>query len=104
MDFSTQINNRITVDWERVPPIEVDPMKIPDQVKMKAGIPANRVGRRLSVPESSLILILTGGGTNSVSTTALIWSVSSPHEAAHVGTVGRLSCLEQSRYRESDIS
>lgn len=39
--YQQQISNRITVDWERVAPIEVDPMKIPDQVKMKAGIPAN---------------------------------------------------------------
>lgn len=39
--YQQQINNRIAVAWERVPSIEVDPMKIPDEVKMKAGIPAN---------------------------------------------------------------
>ncbi len=39
--YQQQIRNRITVDWNRVPTIVVDPMKIPDQVKMKAGIPAN---------------------------------------------------------------
>lgn len=39
--YQQQIRNRIKVEWERVPKIVVDPMKIPDQVKMKAGIPAN---------------------------------------------------------------
>jgi type III restriction enzyme len=39
--YQQQIRNRIRVDWERVPTIPVDPMKIPDQVKLKAGIPAN---------------------------------------------------------------
>ena len=39
--YQQEIRNRIKVDWERVPAINVDPMKIPDQVKMKAGIPAN---------------------------------------------------------------
>src|ERR1700694_5904402 len=39
--YQQQIRNRISVDWKRVPTIIVDPMKIPDQVKMKAGIPSN---------------------------------------------------------------
>jgi type III restriction enzyme len=39
--YQQEIRNRIHVDWRRVPTIEVDPMKVPDQVKMKAGIPAN---------------------------------------------------------------
>lgn len=39
--YQQQIRNRIRVDWQRVPTIPVDPMKIPDQVKLKAGIPAN---------------------------------------------------------------
>lgn len=39
--YQQQINNRITVAWDRVPTIEVDPMQIPDEVKMKAGIPTN---------------------------------------------------------------
>jgi type III restriction enzyme len=39
--YQQQIRNRIRVDWPRVPSILVDPMKIPDEVKLKAGIPAN---------------------------------------------------------------
>jgi type III restriction enzyme len=39
--YQQEIRNRITVDWNRVPTLEVDPMKIPDEVKMKAGIPTN---------------------------------------------------------------
>jgi type III restriction enzyme len=39
--YDQQIRNRIRVDWGRVPNIPVDPMKIPDEVKLKAGIPAN---------------------------------------------------------------
>jgi type III restriction enzyme len=39
--YQQEIRNRITVDWERVPPIKVDPRKIPDKVQMKAGIPTN---------------------------------------------------------------
>lgn len=39
--YQQQIRNRIKVEWARVPSIPVDPMKIPDQVKLKAGIPAN---------------------------------------------------------------
>lgn len=39
--YLQHIRNRITVDWNRVPAIEVNPMRVPDEVKMKAGIPAN---------------------------------------------------------------
>jgi type III restriction enzyme len=39
--YQQQIRNRIRVAWERVPTILVDPMKVPDQVKLKAGIPSN---------------------------------------------------------------
>jgi hypothetical protein len=30
------------VDWDRIPAVLVDPMKIPDQVEMKANLPSNR--------------------------------------------------------------
>jgi type III restriction enzyme len=40
--YQQAIRNRISVDWDRVPPVLVDPMKIPDQVKMKANLPNNR--------------------------------------------------------------
>jgi type III restriction enzyme len=39
--YQQHIRNRIRVDWDRVAQIEVNPMKVPDEVKMKAGIPAN---------------------------------------------------------------
>jgi type III restriction enzyme len=40
--YRQTIRNRIFVDWEHVPSIPVDPMKIPDQVAMKANLPTNR--------------------------------------------------------------
>ena len=40
--YQQSIRNRVTVDWDHVPPILVDPMKIPDQVELKANLPTNR--------------------------------------------------------------
>lgn len=40
--YQQSIRNRISVDWDRVPPVLVDPMKIPNQVEMKANLPNNR--------------------------------------------------------------
>jgi type III restriction enzyme len=39
--YQQAIRNRIAVDWGRVPPVSVDPMRIPDEVKMKAALPTN---------------------------------------------------------------
>lgn len=39
--YRQAIRNRIAVDWERVPPVPVNPMRIPDEVLMKAAIPTN---------------------------------------------------------------
>lgn len=39
--YQQSIRNRISVDWDRVPPVLVDPMKIPDQVQLKANLPSN---------------------------------------------------------------
>jgi type III restriction enzyme len=40
--YQQAIRNRVTVDWDHVPPVLVDPMKIPDEVQVKAGLPNNR--------------------------------------------------------------
>ena len=40
--YQQAIRNRVTVEWQQVPPLAVDPMKIPDQVEMKANLPSNR--------------------------------------------------------------
>lgn len=40
--YQQAIRNRVSVAWDRVPPVLVDPMKIPDQVEMKANLPNNR--------------------------------------------------------------
>ena len=40
--YKQTIRNRISVDWTEVPSIPVNPMKIPDQVAMKANLPTNR--------------------------------------------------------------
>lgn len=34
--YQTAIRNRVTVDWERVASVAVDPMKIPDEVRLKS--------------------------------------------------------------------
>lgn len=39
--YQQAIRNRIAVEWERVPPVLVDPMKIPDEVQVKAALPNN---------------------------------------------------------------
>lgn len=39
--YQQAIRNRIALDWEHVPPVSVDPMRIPDEVRMKAAIPTN---------------------------------------------------------------
>jgi type III restriction enzyme len=40
--YSQAVRNRITVDWERVPPLWVDPLDIPSEVQVKASLPASR--------------------------------------------------------------
>jgi type III restriction enzyme len=40
--YQQAIRNRITVDWDRMPPVVVDPMKIPDEVVVKANLPSNQ--------------------------------------------------------------
>jgi type III restriction enzyme len=40
--YQQAIRNRISVDWDRVPPVVVDPMKIPDEVVVKANLPSNQ--------------------------------------------------------------
>ena len=40
--YQQSIRNRISVDWDRVPPERVDPMKIPDEVVVKANLPSNQ--------------------------------------------------------------
>ena len=40
--YQQAIRNRIVVDWEHVASVLVDPMKIPDQVAMKANLPTDR--------------------------------------------------------------
>ncbi len=40
--FQQAIRNRVSVDWDTVPSITLDPTSIPPEVQMKAGITANR--------------------------------------------------------------
>ncbi len=42
--YQTAIRNRVAVDWARVPSVLVDPMSIPDEVQLKAGL-QNNLGR-----------------------------------------------------------
>jgi type III restriction enzyme len=40
--YTQAIRNRITVDWESLPTLVLDPMNIPPEVQMKAGLPNNQ--------------------------------------------------------------
>jgi type III restriction enzyme len=40
--YTQAIRNKITVDWEGISPINIDPLRIPPEVEVKAGIPDNR--------------------------------------------------------------
>jgi type III restriction enzyme len=40
--YRQAIRNRVTVDWESIAPLVIDPLRIPPEVEMKAGIPNNR--------------------------------------------------------------
>ena len=42
--YRQAIRNRITVDWDKVPPVRVNPLDIPPEVQMRAGL-ANNKGR-----------------------------------------------------------
>ncbi len=39
--YTQAIRNRVKVDWESIAPLRLDPMEIPPEVEMKAGLPSN---------------------------------------------------------------
>ena len=39
--YTQGIRHRVTVDWESIAPLRLDPMDIPPEVEMKAGLPSN---------------------------------------------------------------
>ena len=39
--YTQRIRHRIKVDWESIAPLNLDPMDIPPEVEMKAGLPSN---------------------------------------------------------------
>ena len=39
--YTQAIRNRVQVDWESIAPLPLDPMQIPPEVEMKAGLPSN---------------------------------------------------------------
>ena len=39
--YTQAIRHRVTVDWESIAPLPLDPMDIPPEVEMKAGLPSN---------------------------------------------------------------
>jgi type III restriction enzyme len=42
--YTQAVKNRVVVDWDAIAPLVIDPLKIPPEVEMKAGLP-NNVGR-----------------------------------------------------------
>jgi hypothetical protein len=53
--YQQKLNNRITVDWDHVPGITIDPMNIPPEVEMKATLPSNQGRPLLSGPGKTSI-------------------------------------------------
>ena len=39
--YTSRIRNRIRVDWDSIAPLTLDPLQIPPEVEMKAGMPSN---------------------------------------------------------------
>ena len=48
--YTTAIRNRVSVNWESIPPLVLDPTRIPTEVEMKASLPTNRGRPALSGP------------------------------------------------------
>lgn len=48
--YRQAIKNRVTVDWATVPPLVLDPMRIPPEVEVKASLPSNRGRPTLTGP------------------------------------------------------
>ena len=51
--YTQRIRHRLKVDWESIAPLNLDPMDIPPEVEMKAGLPSN-TGRPSLVGPGSL--------------------------------------------------
>ena len=50
--YRQAIRNRVTVDWNSVPPLFLDPFKIPPEVEMKASLQTNHGRPSLTGPEA----------------------------------------------------
>ena len=50
--YRQAIRNRVTVDWSSIPPLFLDPLKIPPAVQMKASLPTNTGRPSLTGPGS----------------------------------------------------
>jgi type III restriction enzyme len=48
--YRQAIRNRVTIDWNAAPALMIDPMKIPPEVEVKAGVPSNKGRPSLSGP------------------------------------------------------
>lgn len=48
--YRQAIRNRITIDWNAAPTLTIDPMKIPPEVEVKAGVPSNKGRPSLAGP------------------------------------------------------
>jgi type III restriction enzyme len=56
--YRQSVRNRITVDWESLAPVTLDPLRIPPEVEMKAGLPNNAGRYTVSGPGSLVSLDL----------------------------------------------
>ena len=62
--YRQAIRNRIAVDWQHVPTVDVDPMRIPDEVQVKAALPTNAGRPSLTGPGKLEGLDLAGWRAN----------------------------------------
>jgi len=56
--YQQAIRNRVTVDWDRIASVAVDPMKIPDEVRVKSTLLSNQTRPSFSEPGGSENLTL----------------------------------------------
>jgi type III restriction enzyme len=56
--YRQAVHNRVTVDWESLAPVTLDPLRIPPEVEMKGGLPNNAGRYTVSGPGSLVSLDL----------------------------------------------
>jgi type III restriction enzyme len=76
--YQQAIRNRVAVDWDKIAPVAVDPMKIPDEVRLKSTL-LNKVGPPIPSPARLRRSTLKRGGRHrDCNSTSSRWRPLSP--------------------------